>query len=266
MEEAAGNAAVVLGDSAAAGKADHLDFTGKQVLVVGGSSGIGNATAQLFRAQGARVHVTGTRPSADHYSADDVSDMEGLDYSRLDLLDRTALGRWSPGLGRLDTLVLCHALTRWNGEEYDAQAFRDVVEVNISATFDCAERFRPMLAESGGSIVIVSSLAAFRTIPDQPAYTASKSALLGLTRALSMAYVRQGIRVNGIAPGLVVTKMGRGHADIGSLIEKTVRRIPIRRTAEPEEMGRAILFLASPLASYVVGQTLIVDGGMSLSS
>jgi 3-oxoacyl-[acyl-carrier protein] reductase len=132
--------------------------------------------------------------------------------------------------------------------------------------FDCAERFRPLLAESKGAIVIVSSLAAFRTIYDQPAYTASKSALLGLVRALSMQYIREGIRVNGIAPGLVVTKMGRAHDDIEGLIAKATRRIPIRRTAEPEEMAGPTVFLCSPLSSYMIGQTLIVDGGMSLIS
>jgi 3-oxoacyl-[acyl-carrier protein] reductase len=245
---------------------DVLDFHGRQALVIGGSTGIGNASAQLFRQHGAAVHVTGTRRGPEDYSAEDVSDLSGLGYSQLDLQSREALAEWRPPFERLDTLVLCHALTKWNGAEYDADAFRQVVEVNLNSVFDCAQRFRPMLADSKGSIIIVSSLSAFRTIPDQPAYTASKSALLGLTRALSMEYIKQGVRVNGVAPGLVVTKMGRGHHDIGSLIEKTVRRIPIKRTAAPEEMAGPILYLASPLASYVIGQTLIVDGGMSLTS
>jgi 3-oxoacyl-[acyl-carrier protein] reductase len=245
---------------------DVLNFHGRQALVIGGSSGIGNATAQLFRKHGAAVHVTGTRPGPEDYSAEDVSDLTGLAYSRLDLSSREALRAWRPAFERLDTLVLCHALTKWNGAEYDADTFRQVVEVNLNSVFDCAERFRPMLAQSRGSLIIVSSLSAFRTIPDQPAYTASKSALLGLTRALSIEYIKQGVRVNGVAPGLVVTKMGRGHQDIGALIDKTVRRIPMKRTAAPEEMAGPILYLASPLASYVIGQTLIVDGGMSLTS
>lgn len=245
---------------------DVLDLKGRQALVIGGSTGIGNATAQLFRRHGAAVHVTGTRPGPEHYSAGEVSDLAGLGYTQLDLSDREALRDWRPPFDRLDTLVLCHAVTKWNGAEYDADAFRQVVEVNLNSVFDCAERFRPMLAETKGSIIIVSSLSAFRTIPDQPAYTASKSALLGLTRALSMEYIKDGVRVNGVAPGLVVTKMGRAHKDIGALIDKTVRRIPMKRTAAPEEMAGPILYLASPLASYVIGQTLIVDGGMSLTS
>jgi 3-oxoacyl-[acyl-carrier protein] reductase len=243
-----------------------LDFAHQQVLVVGGSTGIGNAIAQAFRAQGAAVHVTGTRPSALDYSAADISDLEGLGYSQLDLADAAALGRWHTPFESLNVLVLCHAFTRWNHEEYRADTFRKVVEINLNSVFDCAERFRPLLRESQGSITIVNSVAAFRTLPGQPAYTASKSALLGLIRALAMEYIRDGIRVNGLAPGLVETKMGRGHENFPEMAKKVARRLPIGRMAEPREMSGAVLFLSSPLASYVLGQTLVVDGGMMLLS
>jgi 3-oxoacyl-[acyl-carrier protein] reductase len=188
-------------------------------------------------------------------------------YSQLDLRDAQTLAHWQSPFASLDALILCQALTYFNSEEYQADLFRQVVEVNLSSVFDCAQRFRPMLAGSRGSIVIVSSLAAYRTIPAQPAYTASKAALLGLVRALSMSYIAEGIRVNAIAPGLAKTKMGRrGHPKYDELVEKTVRRLPIRRTGTPEEMAGPILFLCSGLASYMIGQTLIVDGGMSLTS
>jgi 3-oxoacyl-[acyl-carrier protein] reductase len=245
----------------------QFDFVGKQILVIGGSTGIGNAAAQLFKRCGGSVLVTGTRDGAGSYGADDFSDLEGLGYHRLDLTSRAALKDWTPDFTRLDVLVLCHALTYFEGEEYDSDIFRKVVDVNLNSVFDCAERFKPMLATTKGSIVVVSSLAAYRTIPAQPAYTASKSALLGLIRALSMSYIADGIRVNGIAPGLARTKMGRiGHPKYEELVQKTVRRIPMRRTGETEEMAGPILFLCSPFASYMIGQTLIVDGGMSLTS
>lgn len=244
-----------------------FDFGGKQVLVIGGSTGIGNAAAQQFRSCQASVHVTGTRERAQDYSASDISDLQGLTYSRLDLADPAALLNWKPAFASLDALVVCHALTYFEGEEFAADVFRSVVEVNLSSVFDCAQRFRPMLAATQGSIVIVTSLAAYRTIPMQPAYTASKAALLGLVRALSITYIAEGIRVNGIAPGLARTKMGQiGHPKYEELVEKTVRRIPMRRTGAPEEMAGPILFLCSPLASYIIGQTLIVDGGMSLTA
>ncbi|MFW2829203.1 SDR family NAD(P)-dependent oxidoreductase [Sphingomonas sp. ID0503] len=246
---------------------EALDFTGKQVLVIGGSSGIGNGIARAFRDCGATVHVTGTRAAASDYGPDDLSDMTGLTYSTLDFRQADALAAWRTPFDRLDVLVLCQALAFFKAEEFDPLTFRKVVDVNLATMFDCAERFKPMLAETSGAIVMVSSLAAYRTIPYQPAYTASKTALLGLVRALSMTYIRDGIRVNGIAPGLVKTKMGRNsHPRYDELVDKTVRRIPVKRPAELAEMAGPVLYLASPLASYVIGQTLVIDGGMSLTS
>jgi 3-oxoacyl-[acyl-carrier protein] reductase len=245
----------------------NLDFSSQQALVIGGSSGIGNAIAQQFRAHGAAVHVTGTRASARDYAPEDLSDMTGLTYSRLDFAEPAGAGGAFPPLSRLDVLIQCQALTYFQGEEYAPDSFRQVVDVNLNSVFDCAQHFRPLLAAARGSVVIISSLAAYRTIPAQPAYTASKAALLGLVRALSMSYAADGIRVNGVAPGLVRTKMGRiGHPGYEALVEKTVRRLPLRRTGEPQEMAGPVLFLCSPLASYMIGQTLIVDGGMSLTS
>jgi len=244
-----------------------FDFSNKQALVIGGSTGIGNAVAQSFRSAGAAVSVTGTRAGKSDYSSEDVSDLAGLSYSQLDLSDRRAIQDWKPDFNTLDALVICHAYALFNGEEFDAEIFRKVVEVNLNSVFDCCQRFRGMLAQTGGAIVIVSSLAAYRTIPYQPAYTASKSALLGLVRALSMTYAKDNVRVNGLAPGLVETKMGRNaHPDYEELVRKTTRRIPAQRTGSPSEMAGPVLFLCSPLASYIMGQTLIVDGGMSLTS
>src|SRR5262249_9090947 len=117
-------------------------------------------------------------------------------------------------------------------------------------------------AAAQGSIIFVSSVAAFRTRPREPAYTASKSALLGLTRSLAAHYIISGIRVNGIAPGMVRTKMGRDYYKDPDLLKKMLRTAPIRPLGEPKELAGGALFLASPLASYVVGHTLVVDGGM----
>jgi 3-oxoacyl-[acyl-carrier protein] reductase len=149
---------------------DALDFSGQQTLVVGGSTGIGNAVARAFLHHGSTVHVTGTRASASDYRPEEVSDLSSVGYSQLDLGKRSALRDWSPPFSALNTLVLCHAHTKFGGGEYDSDTFRDVVEVNLNSMFDCAERFKPMLAEAKGSVIIVSSLAAFRTIADQPAF------------------------------------------------------------------------------------------------
>lgn len=241
-----------------------LDFSGRQVLIVGGSTGIGNAIAQSFRGAGAGVHVTGTRRRPDDYSADDISDLEGLSYSQLDLTKPGAIADWTAPFARLDALILCHGATRYQRAEFNAATFRAVMEINLNSMFDCAERFREMLRETRGAIVLVSSVAAYRTLPEQPAYTASKSGILGLTRALAADYIKDGINVNGLAPGLVETKMGRASGIQPAMLSKISARLPIGRPAEAAEMAGAVLFLASPLASYVVGHTVVVDGGMML--
>jgi 3-oxoacyl-[acyl-carrier protein] reductase len=244
--------------------AQWLDFAGRRALVVGGSTGIGNAIAQIFRTCGAEVHVTGTRPGPGDYSMADISDLEGLAYSQLDLADPGAISRWRPAFSDLHALILCHGATRYHRAEYEGAAFREIMEINLNSMFDCAERFRGMLRKTGGAIVLVSSVAAFRTLREQPAYTASKAGILGLTRALAADYIKDGINANGLAPGLVETKMGRASGIQPTMLSRISARLPIGRSAEPSEMAGAALFLASPLASYVVGRTLVVDGGMML--
>jgi 3-oxoacyl-[acyl-carrier protein] reductase len=164
----------------------------------------------------------------------------------------------------LDALILCHGATRYHRAEFDGRTFREIMEINLNSMFDCAERFRPMLRATKGAIILVSSVAAYRTLREQPAYTASKSGILGLTRALAADYIRDGINVNGLSPGLVETKMGRPSGIQPKMLEKISARLPIGRPAMPDEMAGAALFLVSPLSSYIVGHTLVVDGGMML--
>ena len=185
---------------------DELDFSGKQVFVVGGSSGIGNGIAHAFRARGARVQVCGTRASAADYSPAEGSHLENLDYAQLDVSDPQAIG----------------------------------------------------------SLIIVSSTAAYHSTKGNPAYNASKTGAVGLTRTLGQAWAEDGIRVNGIAPGLVDTKMTKVTTANPKRLEGAIERIPLKRLGTPADMAGAALFLASPLASYIVGQTLVVDGGLIL--
>ena len=137
--------------------------------------------------------------------------------------------------------------------------------VNLDSLMACAMAFKPMLAETKGSLIIVSSVSGFRSNRGNPAYAASKAGAISLTRTLGEAWAPDGIRVNGIAPGLVDTKLTKITTEHPQRREGALRAIPLARMGEPSEMGGAALFLASPLASYVVGQTLVVDGGLSLS-
>jgi len=243
---------------------NELDFGGKQVLVVGGSSGIGNGIAQAFRAHGARVAVCGTRPSAAEYSAEEGSHLDGLDYSQLDVSNAGAIEKFQPSFERLDVLVLAQGAVIYRRGEFEMAGFRKVLEVNLMSVMACATRFHALLRASKGSLIIVSSTAAYHSTKGNPAYNASKTGALGLTRTLGQAWAADGIRVNGIAPGLVATKMTKVTTANPKRLEGAIERIPLKRLGTPADMAGAALFLASPLSSYVVGQTIVVDGGLIL--
>ncbi|MBI5262491.1 MAG: SDR family oxidoreductase [Bradyrhizobium sp.] len=244
--------------------ANELDFTGKQVLVVGGSSGIGNGIAQAFRAKGAQVAVCGTRGSAADYSREEGSQLGGLAYSRLDVSNGEAIEQFKPSFDRLDVLVLAQGAVIYRRGEFEMPGFRKVIEVNLISLMACATRFHSMLRESNGSLIIISSTAAYHSTMGNPAYNASKTGAVGLTRTLAEAWAEDGIRVNGIAPGLVDTKMTKVTTANPQRLEGALERIPLRRLGTPADMAGAALFLASPLSSYIIGQTLVVDGGLIL--
>jgi 3-oxoacyl-[acyl-carrier protein] reductase len=243
---------------------NELDFGGKQVLVVGGSSGIGNGIAQAFRAHGAGVAVCGTRASAADYSAEEGSHLDGLDYSQLDISDAGAIEKFQPSFERLDVLVLAQGAVIYRRGEFQMAGFRKVLEVNLMSVMACATRFHALLRASKGSLIIVSSTAAYHSTKGNPAYNASKTGALGLTRTLGQAWAEDGIRVNGIAPGLVDTKMTKVTTANPKRLEGAIERIPLKRLGTPADMAGAALFLASKLSSYIVGQTLVVDGGLIL--
>ena len=242
----------------------ELDFTGEQMMVVGGSSGIGNGIAQAFRARGANVQVCGTRASASDYSAEEGSDLTGLNYSRLNVADPDAIAKFQPPFAALDCLVLAQGAVVYRRGEFEMEGFRKVMEVNLMSLMACATKFHAMLSKSRGTLIIVSSTAAFHATKGNPAYNASKTGAVGLTRTLAQAWAEDGIRVNGIAPGLVDTKMTKVTTANPKRLEAALSQIPLRRLGTPQDMAGAALFLASPLSSYVIGQTIVVDGGLIL--
>ncbi len=241
-----------------------LDFSGKTVLVVGGSSGIGNGVAHGFLKRGAEVHVWGTRPSADDYDKADGSDLDGLHYSCVDVADHAAIETLAPAFDKLDVLVLSQGVVRYGQEEFEKPGWDYVMDVNIDSVMACASKFKPMLAEANGSIIIVSSISGMQANIGNPAYAASKAAAISLTKTLGQAWARDGIRVNGLAPGYVPTKLTAVTTDNEKRYQGALRAIPLRRAGSPDEMAGVVMFLASPLASYVQGQTIVADGGLTL--
>lgn len=242
-----------------------LDFSGKRVLVIGGSSGIGNGIAQGFRAHGAQVIVTGTRPDEGDYLEAEDSDLRGLTYHRLDVTDRDAADALAAEIGAVDVLVQSQGVVRYKRQEFTREGWDAVVDVNLNSVMDVARAFHQGLAERGGNMIVVSSVAAFKSTIGTPAYAASKAGAASLVKTLGEAWARDGLRVNGIAPGLVPTKLTAVTTDHPERREASLRAIPLGRMGTPEDMAGAALFLASPLASYMTGQTLVVDGGLTLS-
>lgn len=243
----------------------ELDFTGKRVLVVGGSSGIGNGIAQAFRARGAQVHVWGTRASAADYDAAEGSDLEGLGYSHVDVADAASIaGAPDPFADGLDVLVHSQGAVLYKRQEFQREHFDRVVAINLSSVMQISERFHEALAAVQGSIIVVSSIGAFKATLANPAYASSKAGVVQLVRTLALAWASEGVRVNGIAPSLVETRMTRVTMDHPDRREKALAKIPLHRFGTIEEMAGVALFLASPLAGFVTGQTIVADGGVTL--
>lgn len=241
-----------------------LDFTGKTVLVVGGSSGIGNGIARAFLGQGAEVHVWGTRASAAAYAAEEGSDLSGLHYAQVDVGDPDAIVRHPPAFAKLDVLVLSQGIVIYKRGEFSPEGFRKVVQVNLNSLMDCALKFHDLLKAAQGTLITISSTAAYHATRGNPAYNASKAGAVGLTRTLGEAWAGEGIRVNGIAPGLVDTKLTKVTTRHPERLQASLANIPAGRLGTPQDMAGVALFLASPMSAYVYGQTIPVDGGLIL--
>ena len=242
---------------------DWLQFHNKRMHVVGGSSGIGNAIAQACREQGGEASVWGTRKNAGDYAGVTGSDLSGLDYTQVDVSNDAQI-QAAPAFDELDVLVLSQGKVMYNRDEFNIAAFRQVVDVNLNSVMACCEHFYGALRRRRGCIIVISSVAAFRSTVGNPAYNASKTGTVGLVRTLAQAWARDGIRVNGLAPGLVDTKMTKVTTENPKRLAQAVNRVPLGRLGTPQDMAGVALFLASPMAAFVTGQTLAVDGGSIL--
>jgi len=243
------------------------DYRGAHVLVTGGTSGIGAATAAAYREAGADVTITGTRPSPADYDAD----LSGYRYLSMDIEDGDSIDAVAAALPRLDILInnAGMALPSIGLDEYEPDIFARAVNMLLVGAFRMARRTAGLLAQSriegGASIIGIASMSSFFGIPIVPGYGAAKTGLLGLTRTLAVEWGPRNIRVNAVAAGLTRSHMTAGTFAQEDWTAPTLARTPLGRLGEPKDIAGAILFLTSPAAAWITGQTLAVDGGYTVS-
>jgi NAD(P)-dependent dehydrogenase (short-subunit alcohol dehydrogenase family) len=232
-------------------------FEGRQVLITGGTSGIGAAIAAGFLAEGAKVMVTGVSEAEAVHAR---LAMPGISAVPLDVRGSAAVTALIDSLDALDHVVNCAGIIR-RGDELNPEVFADVVDVNLNGTMRVCAAARTLLARAGGTIVNTASMLSFFGGGLVPGYSASKGGIAQLTKSLAIAYAPDGIRVNAIAPGWIETALTKGVRESTERAMAIQERTAVKRWGKPDELAGAVLFLSSPISSYVTGSILAVDGG-----
>ncbi len=243
---------------------NFMEFENKNILVVGGSSGIGRGIAGCFISNGANVCVTGTKESLDDYDEVINENISKCDYRKLDLSNHDNLNNLDIPFNNIDHLICSQGIVAYKRKEFELDTFKKVVDLNLNSIMASCLFFHEQISKNHGSIIIIGSGASYHSVKGNPAYSASKGGLLTLIKTLAEAWAENKIRVNGIAPGFVATKLTSVTYENEERYEGTLQRIPLGRWGTPEDMGELACFLCSEKASYITGQMITVDGGMGL--
>lgn len=228
----------------------------KTAVITGGGTGIGLATASRMARDGYRVIAAGL-------DREDVLP-EGVEFVATDVTSEADLSALMGSAHRIDALVNCAGVLR-HEKEWQVADFKFVLDINLTATLAAANAALPKLEFAGGSIVNIASMWSFFGSAGAPAYSASKGAIVSLTRSMAVAWGKKGVRVNAVAPGWVNTRMAARAKNDPERGPRISDRIPLGRWAEPADIANVIRFLVSEEASYVHGVVLPIDGGYSIA-
>jgi len=241
-----------------------FDFDGAQVLVTGGSNGIGLGIARAFRAANAKVAITGRKAKASDYPGD----LSGLDYHQAEMTSHADLDRLARAFDRMDVLVNNAGASLMAEDEWRPEVFERALSLHLFGSFRLAVAFKERVSKSGieggGSILNMASMSAYRAVTVVPGYGAAKAAVVQMTMTMAANWALDNVRVNAVAPGLIKSQMTSGM--VGTPFEAPeIERTPMKRWGTPEDIAPVYLFLASPAAKFITGQTICVDGGQSVA-
>ena len=239
-----------------------FDFSGARVLVTGGTSGIGLATARAFADAGASVTITGTRESSSAYD----EDLARFDFRQLRVTDNAEIRAVAASLDGLDILVNNAGNARLAGPEDSVEAvFEEMVRVHLLSGHHMSEACLDMLSAStlagGASVVGISSLTSFMAAPWVPGYGAGKAGMVQLAKTQAKLWGDQGVRSNCVTAGYTQTRLTAAVKEMPEANAAVIQRTALQRWGQPQEIADAVLFLSSDRASFITGETLIVDGG-----
>ncbi len=244
-----------------------FDLTGKTALVTGASGGIGGAAVRALHAQGATVAISGTRKDALEALALALGSRVHIlpcDLSKPEEVEKLVPAA-EAAMKQLDILVCNAGITRDNLlVQMRDQEWDDVIAVNLSATFRLARKaVAGMMRRRFGRVIGITSVVAVTGNPGQANYAAAKAGMIGMMKSIAREYAKRGVTANCVAPGMVATAMTDKLND--KQREAILSAVPAARLGTPDEVAAAIVFLASNEAAYVTGETLHVNGGMSMT-